>query len=247
MWQWQRLSRGALQPAQAGRRRMGRNSRIWLLIGIGLIGIYLAVQFLGGGFSLGGGAGQTLPPGDTTGYLANGYAQLNQSGQQASSTSFWGLWANMLIPLAIVIVAVYAILRGLHYLNRRVAATSAQGRTLESLDTLTLGQQGVIHLVRVGERVVVVGAGAQQISLLTELDAEQAEAVLRRHGTPDSELAGAGPPEPLSARGVLDSFQELLASKMSRPAVAAADTGEGVVASLSPESLQAARRDSAAG
>ncbi|MDI3340344.1 MAG: flagellar biosynthetic protein FliO [Sphaerobacter sp.] len=210
MWQWPQ-SPGGMRP---GRRGRGGSARLWFLAAGVLILGYLglrALDLLSPGSQGGSAPGS---PSDATGYLAQGYAQLEQASTPLSSGSLWTLWLSMIIPLAVVILAAYALLRGLRYLNARVGAPASAGRTLEALETLSLGPHGTVHLIRIGERVVVVGAGGQQLSFLTELSPEDAAAVLRAH------QAASG--DPFGTRGgFLQSFQDLLAGRLAQAPSAA--------------------------
>lgn len=209
---WQRISPGSRQ-SRGGPMGFTRGTRFWVVLGGALILAYLALRLFSGTSTSGP---ATVPPAGadapvaTPAYLASGYAQLGQAATQTSSPSFWSLWAGMLLPLAIVIVSVYAILRGLKYVNSRIAVTSSSSRSLESIDSLSLGQHGAIHLVRVGSRLVVVGAGTHEISFLTEFESEQAEEILSAHRAHLAE-------SPSSARGVLQSFRDLVSMRITRP------------------------------
>lgn len=207
---WQRRTAPGGPGIWAG---LGRGGRLWLLAAGGLILVYILSQVLGGAF--GSAPSQPAAPDGadaaaTPGFLASGYAALDQSAGLTTAPSFWDLWSGMILPLAIVIVGAYALLRGLKYVNMRMSAASSQSRALETLDSLSLGQHGTIHLVRVGDRVVVVGAGGQQVSLLTELAPEQAAALLDARR---AELEGTVGP----TRGVLAPFRDLVAGRMEGP------------------------------
>lgn len=208
MWQGQQRPFGGRQPGLLA----GRSARLWL-IGAGLLlAALLIIGQLNGLFSPANApGGSSATPSDSSSYLAQGYAQLEQSNEAPATTSFWRLWLNMLIPLALVVAAFYAILRGIRFLNTRVAASASQNRVLETVDTLSLGQHGAIHLVRVGSRLVVVGAGGQQLSLLTEVGPEEAAEILAAHrsGLEDTESF------PVAA-GMLQSFQELVATRINQ-------------------------------
>nr|WP_286207302.1 flagellar biosynthetic protein FliO [Thermomicrobium sp. CFH 73360] len=108
-------------------------------------------------------------------FLARGYAELasQPSPAMAEGTSLWGLFSAMLVPTLIVIVAAYLTIRVLRSLNRRVAATVSQTKLLELVDTLSLAGSGVVHIVRVGERYLLVGAGSAGLILLGELRPEE--------------------------------------------------------------------------
>lgn len=90
--------------------------------------------------------------------------------------------------LAAKLLAVLALAYGSVWLLRRAGPgarwRSQQERPLEVLDTLHLGQQRAIHLVRVGRKTLVVGVTPQQI---TRLDIVEDEALLPER--PEAEAA----------------------------------------------------------
>ncbi|MCS7051828.1 MAG: flagellar biosynthetic protein FliO [Thermomicrobium sp.] len=140
------------------------------------------------------------------GFLAQGYAELAREAPTAapSSTSLWELLSAMLVPTLIVIVAAYATIRVLRTLNRRVAASVSRTTLLELVDTLPLAGSGVVHIVRLGERYLLLGAGSAGLSLLTELRPDEV-ALLRTHAS-DHHLAQA----------LVPSFRELLGARLPR-------------------------------
>ncbi len=194
-------------PSAPRRPGFAPSTKLWLALAA------LAVVALAGSLALGGLGGQhpavVASATPDTGYLARGYADLDSAQAASSGTSMWGLWLGMLIPLAIVIGCIYLVLRGLKFVNARVGAARSESRFLESIDALPLGQQGAIHLVRVGTRLVVVGAGSGQITLLAELTEEQAAALIEEHRERQARLAT--PP------ASLQSFRDLVRARVTRP------------------------------
>lgn len=139
-------------------------------------------------------------------FLARGYAELasQPSPAMAEGTSLWELLSAMLVPTLIVIVAAYLTIRVLRSLNRRVAATVSQTKLLELVDTLSLAGSGVVHIVRVGERYLLVGAGSAGLNLLGELRPEEVTLL-------ESQRRGA----PL-IHAVAPSFSQILRTRMPR-------------------------------
>lgn len=119
------------------------------------------------------------------GFLARGYAELESQRTAGATveTSVWDLLGAMLVPTLIVLVAAYATIRVLRALNRRVAASSSRTQLLELVDTLSLAGSGVVHIVRLGERYLLVGAGSGGLSLLTELRPGEVELLKRQPGS----------------------------------------------------------------
>ncbi len=139
-------------------------------------------------------------------FLARGYAELaSQSAPaMAERTPLWELLSALIVPTLIVIAAAYLTIRILRSLNQRVAATVSQTKLLELVDTLSLAGSGVVHIVRVGERYLLVGAGSGGLSLLGELlPAEVALLESQRRGGP-------------LIHAVLPSFGQILRTRMPR-------------------------------
>lgn len=81
-----------------------------------------------------------------------------------------------LIDVAFKLAVVIGLIYGLAWVLRRTSVARLgwaprSERSLELVETLALGQQRSIHLVRVGGRVLAVGATPSQVSVLTEIDA----------------------------------------------------------------------------
>jgi flagellar protein FliO/FliZ len=214
MWPTQQQSKRGRTPAKQPRYRL------WALAAIGVFLLIVGTQIVGSLGSSGAPSSDTnttaaagaTPASSDGGFLSNGYAQLNSNDTSKAHMSSWGLLGGIVLPLLIVIALVYIVLRGLKYFNTRVAATGASSKLLESLDTLSLGQQGSIHLVRVGERVMAVGAGGQQLSLLTELDGEQAQALLAAKR--EQQERAVSPTQ--TVVGALGSFREVMQQRLGK-------------------------------
>lgn len=139
-------------------------------------------------------------------FLEQGYAELAKEPgvSTAASGSLWDLFSAMLLPTLVVLVAVYATIRLLRYLNRRVAATVAPSHFLEVVATLPIAGSGVLHVVRVGERYLLIGAGSGGVSLLSELQPEEV-----------AQLRAERERSPL-ARAVVPPFRELVRARLPR-------------------------------
>lgn len=140
------------------------------------------------------------------GFLARGYAELESQRTAGATveTSVWDLLGAMLVPTLIVLVAAYATIRVLRALNRRVAASSSRTQLLELVDTLSLAGSGVVHIVRLGERYLLVGAGSGGLSLLTELRSEEVESLrTQRSGS-------------MLGQAIVPPFREVLQARVPR-------------------------------
>jgi len=113
---------------------------------------------------------------------------------------------GLIIVIAVIGVA-YAILRK----ASRARLPGRRGTALEVLETTPLGPNRNLHLVRVGERVLVIGATDHGITALDAFDRDAAiDEGLVAEPTPDELLAEAlGPDTSASGRrGLLDALRD---------------------------------------
>lgn len=184
----------------------GLRSRSWFSLAVLLLVALLAGQLLAGLRARDAEVAPSTPATSDTAFLAEGYAQLEDPAYQfTSAPSAWEIMGSMLVPLVVVIAGVYATVRGLRYLNQRMSLTASTSDLLEVIETVPLGGSGVLHLVRIGERVVIIGAGGNGLTLITELDAEEARAVLASR-----ERRAASAP---GVTAVLPRFRDVLAAR----------------------------------
>jgi flagellar biosynthetic protein FliO len=103
------------------------------------------------------------------GFLAEGYAQLEDDGPATGGSNWWGDVPGLMLRLVLVLGLAYGSLRLLNYFTRSGKLGGAQGKALEVVDHLNLGQNRSIYLVRVSGRVLVVGATGNQLNLLSRM------------------------------------------------------------------------------
>jgi len=85
---------------------------------------------------------------------------------------------SLLWRFALVGVAMAAAVAGLRWWTKRAASPRSTTGLMRVVDTLAVGNGRTIHLLALGERVLVVGATAQTLTYLTELDESTARRVL---------------------------------------------------------------------
>lgn len=107
-----------------------------------------------------------------SGFLSEGYAELEGDESSSGGTNWWGDVPGLMIRLLIVLGLAYGSLRLLNYFTRSGKLGGAQGKALEVVDHLNLGQNRSIYLVRVSGRVLVVGATGNQLNLLSRMALE---------------------------------------------------------------------------
>ncbi|SET41351.1 flagellar protein FliO/FliZ [Salinibacillus kushneri] len=90
-----------------------------------------------------------------------------ESTLQKDNGSLMGNIIKMVFMLAVVLALIYFLLRFLQKRNKMFQ----QVRAMENLGGISLGSNKSMQMVRIGDRIFVVGVG-EDISLLTEIDDE---------------------------------------------------------------------------
>lgn len=127
-----------------------------------------------------------LRPAETTTLTGNPSTAEEQSGGAGSSSGF-SLGGGELVSLAwrlgLVIVIIAVSIVGLRWWGRKAAGPRSTTGFLRVIDTLAISNGRTIHLVALGDRVIAVGATAQQLTLLNELSEDEALRVLADSST----------------------------------------------------------------
>jgi len=150
-----------------------------LLLGLALIGVFMINVRPAG-------AERTLASLTTSEAQVEGGGDVAQQPAETVQPTPLGSIIKMISALIVVLFCVYF---GLYFLKRLMNRRGAKGGSasaLEVLDTAYVGQKKSISLVRVAGRSVLVGVTDTQISMLTELSAEETEAVLAEQ--PNTEI-----------------------------------------------------------
>ncbi len=79
-------------------------------------------------------------------------------------------WLNLVVRLAAVVAIIWGVFWALRWYNRRIQTGTGASRSLQILETRTLGPSRSLQLVRVGHRAVLVGVTADRINQLLEID-----------------------------------------------------------------------------
>ena len=95
---------------------------------------------------------------------------------------------KMISALMVVLVCIYVALYLLKRLAGRRAGANGGNGALEVLETSYVAPKKTVSLVRVADKAVLIGVTDNGISMLTELDAQQTEALLaEKSATPSSD------------------------------------------------------------
>lgn len=96
-----------------------------------------------------------------------------EEGQAVEEESVTSLLLGLSWKLGIVLVLAYGVL----WVMRRFVTIKplATGKRLQVLESLPLGGNGNLHLVRCDGKVLLIGATAQSLNMLTEITAESGD------------------------------------------------------------------------
>lgn len=114
---------------------------------------------------------QQVEPAAPSGYLAEYDPMANDFlvGTTEDERPLWQEGGALALKLAVVISLVYIVLIGLRWLQKGNSTQASNGTTIRILESINLAPNRVLHLVIVGEKMLLIGATDQQVSLLTEL------------------------------------------------------------------------------
>lgn len=127
----------------------------------------------------------TLVP-DTTGSTQQ-VAPAQDDGVSNGFSLGGGELVSLAWRLALVVVIIFVSIAGLRWWGKRATGPKSSTGFLRVVDTLAISNGRSIHLVALGDRVIAVGATAQQISLLNELSEEEANKVLEETARPEEQ------------------------------------------------------------
>lgn len=123
--------------------------------------------------------------------------------------------------LALVAAIIGASIIGLRWWGKKTAGPRSTTGFIKVIDTLAISNGRTIHLVALGERVIAIGATAQQLTLLNELTEDEAGEVLA--------MAPRGADQPLAAFAT-ELFQSMkrggASRRIARPAEHSAGLGD---------------------
>lgn len=143
-------------------------------------------------------------------------------------TAWWMVVSGLALKLAVVVLLIYATVWVLKRYLGRPAGPTPTGGTLRLLQSMPLAQNQFVHLVQVGDRVLVVGATPQQVTLLTEVRESAAVGELRLAAGEAATPPGRSFGEHLADLGRADS------GPAPRPAAAATERADQPPAHSAP-------------
>ena len=81
----------------------------------------------------------------------------------------WSGSLGLILKVAIVIALIYLSARGLQFLMVRVGVKPPVDGLVEVLNTTTLGPRKTLHVVAIGNRVLLLGSTDQNVAMLSEI------------------------------------------------------------------------------
>lgn len=100
--------------------------------------------------------------------------------KNSTATTVW-MFVKVFLILAVLIALIYLLLR---FVNSRTKSF-AEGKVVQTIGGTTVGSNKSVQIVKIGERILVVGVG-ESVSLLKEIDhQEEVEELLNIHNRED--------------------------------------------------------------
>ena len=97
---------------------------------------------------------------------------------------------SLLWRLGLVVIIIAVSIAGLRWWGHKTAGPRSTTGFIKVVDTLAISNGRTIHLVALGDRVIAIGATAQQLTFLNELnDEESANVLTMQPRTADQPLA----------------------------------------------------------
>lgn len=120
-----------------------------------------------------------------------------------------GDWLNLGLRLGIVLVVIWIAVFAMRWYVRRSTGMPGAGftRHVEVIETRALGPNRALHLVRIGERAVLVGATQERINSLMEIDDPEEVARL--------DDRAVAPPVQRTLRSLMGGLSGLLATAIA--------------------------------
>jgi flagellar protein FliO/FliZ len=95
---------------------------------------------------------------------------LSADGSDAGSLlSLFGSFFHILLIFALIILVCWFALR----MTGRVRGRGGTSKNLHLVETILVGSQNMVQLVRAGDKYLVIGVTRERVTLLGEVDAEQ--------------------------------------------------------------------------
>ena len=132
----------------------------------------------------------TIRSNEAGGFVFDQPAETSQAADPKNSEGF-SLGGGELVSLAwrllLVVIIIAVSITGLRWWGRKASGPRSTTGFLRVVDTLAISNGRTIHLVALGDRVIAVGATAQQLTLLNELTEPEATRVLDDAARPDEQ------------------------------------------------------------
>jgi flagellar biogenesis protein FliO len=87
--------------------------------------------------------------------------------------SLVALWLRAALALGVVLLALAVLQYAIRFLARGLGCIRARGRLLEVVESVPLGQQSLLHLVRISDRHFVIGTSPSHVAVICEFPRER--------------------------------------------------------------------------
>jgi|GEM_PF-2383396 len=113
---------------------------------------------------------------------ADSVSTLQSAPNEPASINYGAALIRTVVSLVVVVFLLVAVILGIRWLQRKSVLGRAGTEVLGIVGSLSLGPKRNVTLIKVADRVLVVGSFEAGLSLLTELSREEAAAVLSAKG-----------------------------------------------------------------
>lgn len=87
----------------------------------------------------------------------------------------WTVWLRAISALALVALLLYGLFWATRFVSAGRLLALGRSRLVVVIESTVLSQNTSVHVVRIGRRYYLVGAGSGHVSLISELSAEEIE------------------------------------------------------------------------
>lgn len=108
--------------------------------------------------------GRAAAPAEQPAYLA--YAEKGLPGTPGAATLVGRVLGSLALVLGLIIVAAFVVKR---WLGAARVAVAGKGKVSQLVEVTPLGGKRFLYLIRVADRLLVVGAGGERMELLSEI------------------------------------------------------------------------------
>lgn len=118
-------------------------------------------------------------------FLQNAQAKALQAADFTAGQSPWGGLFQFFGAICVLLVVLFAAYKVTRLIGQKYQAQSMRGSYIEVVERMAIGQDRALYIVRLRDKVLLLGVTAHHVELLAELDPQQYEDLPPRDQNPD--------------------------------------------------------------